>query len=473
MSGHFAAALTRLEAAIFALSPRLPPEAPTVRMVRNLSAADAAPKEPQPAILEGVRRRLRQVLSSGGQPVSKDLKQAPWILWQGEPPAISFPGLLDMVVAQAMRSPRALRYLIEAWLRDFSPKNPGITSAGFAIQQLLADGHDARLEAWRAAHSRFRLFDAADGPAALAAAILDHTQSVSAVMEAAGFADESRRISAYLRAVQTVLLARLPAALQRANAQKHCARACEFLISGRQLRFDDTHAAIAHALCEPWFNTSYSAAMELQRQVQDFLIEQLGNPQLRPGRWVGAEREAALIRRWLARASLKVFFGLIADYALDTQWTYREAFWSACLRKGVIDDAWLVLGANVHASARARQGLGGAFAKLDGAGATGDQSVLLLRIGPLLIAEWSHNGSMRAWLADQAPKVGRSSYLRSDLVRSCLPFPADSLRPGARDASTSGLRHAGSATGVWQRRAALLLAHHANVRVQPADWRPR
>jgi hypothetical protein len=372
-----------------------------------------------------------------------------------------------------MHSPRALRYLIEAWLRDFAPHQHEIAHAGLAIQRLLADGDDARLEMWRAAQSRFRLFDAADGPAALAAAILGHAQSVAAVMGAAGFVDETRGVSAYLRAVQTVLLARLPAALQRANAQMHCTRACEFLVSGRQLRFDDTHAAIAHALCEPWFNTAYSADMELQRQVQDFLIEQLGNPQLRPGRWVGAEREAALIRRWLARASLKVFFGLIADYALDTQWTYREAFWSACLRKGVIDDAWLVLGANVHASARARRGLGGAFAKLDRAGASSDQSVLLLRIGPLLIAEWSHNGSMRAWLADHAPKVGRSSYLRSDLIRPCLPFPTDPLRRCVRDTSTSGLRHAGAATGLWQRRAALLLAHHANVRLQPADWRPQ
>jgi len=213
--------------------------------------------------------------------------------------------------------------------------------------------------------------------------------------------------------------------------------------------------------------------MELQRDIRDFLVDRIGNPQLRPGRWVGAESEAALIRRWLARASLKVFFELIADYARDEHWKYREAFWSACLTKGAIDDAWLALGANVHASARARQDLGSAFARLEGAGASADQSVLLLRIGPLLIAEWSHNGSMRAWLADEAPKLGRSSYLRSDLVSPCLPFPPDPIRRGQQDKATSGLRHMGSASGAWQRRAAMLLARYANVRLQSMDWRLR
>jgi hypothetical protein len=67
----------------------------------------------------------------------------------------------------------------------------------------------------------------------------------------------------------------------------------------------------------------------------------LGNPQIRG--WGNAEEEARLIRRWLASASLKVFFQLISDHALDHQWRYREAFWSACLAKGLISDACLTL----------------------------------------------------------------------------------------------------------------------------------
>jgi hypothetical protein len=471
MSAHFATALERLDATITAMSPRLPEEAATARMVRQLGAAEAATPEPARAVLEAVRQRLHAASFNGGEPDRRDLKRAAWILWQGDPPAINFPDLLDRVVDQAMRSPRALRYLIEAWLRDFAPNAPGIAPAGQAIHRLLADSSDTRLEQWRAAQNRFRLFDAAEGPATLAEAILNAPQSVPTVLEAACLEDQARAISGYLRFVQAELLARLPIVLKRPTARAQLARACTFFTNGKALRFDDTGAAIARALCEPWFNTSSPPDADLQREVKDFLVAQIGNPQLRPGRWAGAEKESALIRRWLARASLKVFFELIADYALDQHWKYREAFWSACLARGAIDDAWLALGANVHASARARQGLGSAFGRLEGGGASGDQSVLLLRIGPLVIAEWSHNGSMRAWLADEAPGLGQVSYARGNFMRACLPFPSDPMRREPPETTTSGLRHVGSATGVWQRRAALLLARHANVRLHPMDWR--
>ena len=183
MSRYFAAALTRLEAALVGMSPRLPSEAPTDRMVRQLSAIEAALREPEPDILEAVRRRLRQALLEGSNPEDRDLKRAPWILWQGDPPAINFPDLLERVVRQAMRSPRALRYLIEAWLRDFSPQARGIAPAGLAIERLLTDSTDARLDLWRSAHRRFRLFDAAHGPASLAVAALSSAEPVATVLE--------------------------------------------------------------------------------------------------------------------------------------------------------------------------------------------------------------------------------------------------------------------------------------------------
>lgn len=211
----------------------------------------------------------------------------------------------------------------------------------------------------------------------------------------------------------------------------------------------------------------------VQNHVKTFLVDNLGNPQTRAGRWVGAEEEAALIRRWLTRASLKVFFDLISDHALDIHWTYREAFWSACLNKGGIDDAWLVLGPAVHASARARESLGTAFGRLEGGGVSADQSVLLLRIGPLVISEWSHNGKMRAFPAARAPRFWQSSYSRSDLTLPGLSFPPDPRRPGSTASDSTGLAHMGSGTGVWQRRAARLLAQHASVVLTEADWRLR
>jgi len=425
-----------------------------------------------------VTRKRRQHVAlpaqahNGGEPDPRDLKRAPWILWQGDPPAISFPGLLDRVVGQATRSPRALRYLIEGWLRDFVPHGSGVISAGLAIQRRLADSSDARMDPWQAAHSRFRLFDAADGPATLAAAILSAPQPVATVLEAACFNDQARAISGYLRSVQAELLERLPVELERPAGPVRLTRACIFLINGNALRFDDTHTVIAKILCKPWLpETARSPKAEVQREVRDFLVAHLGNPQLKPGRWDGAQSEAALIKRWLARASLKVFFELIAEHARDRHWKYREAFWSACIEIGAIDDAWLALGTRVHASARANQELGDAFGRMTGTGASA--SVLLLKVGPIVLAEWSHDGPLRAWPVEQAPKLGRRSYTRDDIVVPCLAFPGDPFGSGGREQVATGLVHRESERGGWQRRAALLLARHANVRLQQTDWHLR
>ncbi len=102
-----------------------------------------------------------------------------------------------MVLGQASRSPRTLRYLIEAWLRDFVAGAPGISSAGVAVQRLLHDSTDAQLEPWRKAQREFRLFDAAHGPATLAELILGGTQPVPVVLEKAGFMEEGQAISCY------------------------------------------------------------------------------------------------------------------------------------------------------------------------------------------------------------------------------------------------------------------------------------
>ena len=54
------------------------------------------------------------------------------------------------------------------------------------------------------------------------------------------------------------------------------------------------------------------------------------------------------MRRWLARASLDVFFKLIEEHALEAHWRYRQAFWLAYLQKGIISDAWLGSRKQIH-----------------------------------------------------------------------------------------------------------------------------
>src|SRR5271165_3742600 len=174
MIGDLRLALDRLSAALQVLQDRPPPPQLTRTMVEKLGADGAAPRAPEIAVLEGVRRRLYESLSDGrrDQVDPRDLKRAPWVLWNGNPPAIGFPGLQDMVVDLAVARPRALRHLIEAWLRDFAPEAPGIRAVGAAIRDGLQQHGDLRLQGWREAQREFELFDPVQGPAILALAIL-------------------------------------------------------------------------------------------------------------------------------------------------------------------------------------------------------------------------------------------------------------------------------------------------------------
>jgi hypothetical protein len=448
-------------------------------LVESLGAKDAAPAAPTGAVLEALRARLVAAFSAGrGRDLARrDLRDAPWVLWTGTPPGATIRGLLEAVLAQAAGSSRTTRNLIEAWLRDFSPEAPSIAVAGLAIQRLLASGSDTRLDLWRGAHDRFALFDARHGPQNLARALTAGPGSVQEVLAAAGFDDALRASGGYMRETLRAVLRAAPGILRSPSAAAGLSRILEVLAPGRELRFGaELRGDIGRGLLNAWLDGGREPATAQRDAVRDFLLAHLGDPRLRAPNWTPVgEQGTALMRRWLARASLKAFFELIADHALDEQWRYREAFWSACLEKGAIDDAWLALGSRVHASARAIRDLSGAYGRLEGGRVAGDQSVLLLRVGPLIFCEWSHNGRLRAWPADwqSAPALHRASYTRDDLTRKGLPFPPNQQFGSRGSADGMGLSHIGSDRSYWQGSAAELLARRARVYLTEADWKPR
>lgn len=463
------AALDDLLQAIRAVGPPvLPAPAPTALELRKLQAMDAVPRSPGPSMLEELRHRLGNRFAAGSQsPLSpSDLARAPWILWDGEPPAADFPGLLDTVLAQAGRHRRTLRNLVEAWLQNADKSHRTLAHAGVHIGRLVEGSADPRLEALRRAQRRLALFDLGRGPAALAEAILaERDRGVDDVLHEHGFADAGRSQGGYMRAVQAALLTALAAALRGAPAVADLERALAFAVQGDRLRFEDCRGPVAEALLLPW-TRGVAPDPSVKETIKRFLLDHLGDPRLQPGQWAPVRDEAtAVIRQWLAAASLETFFELIEQHALDHQWRYRKAFWSACLRKGAIRDAWLALGSRVHADARARRALGNAYARLRRAGA--DQAVLLMDAGPLVLVEWSHAGKLWACPKDwkDAPRLGRPEYERHDCADIGLPLP--------RTGDERGISHRGAAQSWWQERVAEFLDRRGVVRLTPSDWQPR
>lgn len=109
---------------------------------------------------------------------------------------------------------------------------------------------------------------------------------------------------------------------------------------------------------------------------------------------------------------------------LDHQWRYGEHFWKACLDRGVISDVWLALADEVSSAARTIRDLRCAYGTLSG-GVDSRHAVILMRVGPLVLCEWSHNGKLRAWPTDwrHEPQLGRRDYTGYELRTDGLVFP--------------------------------------------------
>jgi hypothetical protein len=465
------AAVKALGAVVQQFSPErlaLPDEAPTARMLRLLGTAEITPAPPTD-FLEEVRRNL-VAASRSGQFSPRDLRYAPWLLWNGNPPAASLPDLLPKLLEAASRPGRTLHRLIEAYLRDFDRDAPGINQVAATIrEQLGKDG--PRLDTWRAAHNEVQLFEPGIGPAAMAARLLDQAQEPDAIMARYKFTDPLLTTGKYMLAVENAVRDRTPELLRKYGTAG-LDRILQILAPTGQPRFDAQVAHTSRALLRAWLDGGSEPATELQGRVRYRLRNWLGDPRMQLQKWAGVgEPETKLMRRWLARASLDLFFELIDDHVPQSQWAYRKSFWLTYLAKGVISDAWLALGSQVHNSARAIAELGAAYGRLRG---ERKQCALLLRIGSLILVEFTHDGKLRAWPADPriAPALGQKRYDSKELKRESLEFPADPQtgRGGARPGQ--GLSHFRGAQSYWQKSAAELILRHAGIRLTPFEWLP-
>ena len=480
--------MTYLSEAILALrgaekllgSQRLPRPMATELLVQSLGFPEARKGPPPKQQLEVLRQHLLALYSrTDGDAERRVLRDAPWLLWNGEPRLSSLPRLLSTVYLQSAQHQRTFRNLIEAWISGFDVADPTILDAGSRIGTLLESATDRRLEFWRKLHERVAFFNAAKGPPSTAQWLLSGPEEVSKVLSETGLNDPVRGSGGYTRAVQGAVITGANSAMRSLWAEQALARTLTFVAPDNKLRFPDKRGELARGLTSPWRDRGAAPIEQAKSLICDFLVHHLKDPRTHPGNWQSAgEETTSLVRQWLVRASLDMFFVLIAQFALDTHWQWRAAFWKACMdrcsQSGVPFDAWVALGPQVAGMARGSTELRGAYGQVTGAGVQGNHSVLLMRVGPVTLCDWSHNGSLRAWPNEwkDAPRLYQSDYQRSELTRECLDFPPNRISGVGSGSNGKGLRHSGSEKGHWQDRAAELLSRRAGVRLTSADWQP-
>jgi hypothetical protein len=132
------------------------------------------------------------------------------------------------------------------------------------------------------------------------------------------------------------------------------------------------------------------------------------------------------VKQWHIFQSIQLFFKIIekvVDEEYQHQFPQRRDFWIDYFNKGMVSDAWVILGNDGLKEARRYKMSGDPdFASLEWAqlnGASSSQCILLMRIGEVSIMEWSHSGACRVWKQgdSNAPSFSKRRYEKGELMR--------------------------------------------------------
>ena len=182
-----------------------------------------------------------------------------------------------------------------------------------------------------------------------------------------------------------------------------------------QFRFSNSDLITGvESLIRPWL--SRQPAASIRRAIESVLLDSLEDPRIKQANWSSVDPDCVdRFKQWMALESFDVFIRVISEVASVQQWEARKEFWGWYLDENHVTEVWPVLGSQSasHLSSMNSKSSDGYQLKYGHlSGAASDQSVLLMRIGSLTIAEWSHTGSVRIWHADnpQAPVLYKNRY---------------------------------------------------------------
>jgi hypothetical protein len=187
--------------------------------------------------------------------------------------------------------------------------------------------------------------------------------------------------------------------------------------------FDDAGAgnvrgALALALLVPWQNATPGDAY--RKTLLDFILRTFGDPRsdgLLAASLDDPRKNALvdLVRRWLTERSFKQFFNVVRKTTNNIrQWDEREEFWMAYLNAGRVSEAWFALGRDAERMIATRFKMERhEYGVIEGSsGVEAGSSGIIIRIGSLVLAEWSDNGACRFWLEGdrQKPALYKKQY---------------------------------------------------------------
>ena len=143
----------------------------------------------------------------------------------------------------------------------------------------------------------------------------------------------------------------------------------------------------------------------------------MGDPRIAKGslNWHDVSESAIRIfRHWIAERDLDLFFKIIEATAVDSMWSNRKAYWKKYLP--MMHNTWVFFGRDAMKYVRGLKNKALAYGELKHGSA--DQSVFAFQIENYTFVEFSHNGSLRVWLIDDAPEIFGEESVDAGEIRS-------------------------------------------------------
>ncbi|WP_295883935.1 EH signature domain-containing protein [uncultured Thiohalocapsa sp.] len=395
-------------------------------------------RPPSPDLRQATYAHLDRIAANGGQGMSglssAELRTAPWVIFEpfgedaGAIALAARDGVLPAYLRELFRRGKAsaVAALIHCFLLFYPQRLPLFEQLREVIPaQLLPRVSGGRIARWRGCADQCGLF-AADAPIQLAARLAQAEEAPDLVLERCCLAGQLTT-GEFAREAFSRFLAATSSQLRTASASTNL---LERLLSlsrrpddARRFRFERDRFALVNGLLLPFAEGSPGPAVA--EPIKAFMLDMLGDPRL-TGTWNGADpRARQVMLGWMVTQTLEDFFRLL-EYAANSDatarrhWAARKTFWSRYLRAGVIADAWVALGPVARIEARDMlSGSGQTYAVLKpGYNVQKNHSAIVMRIGNLVITEWSHSGSFRAWRSDApaCPRLYQDTYTRRELV---------------------------------------------------------
>jgi len=382
----------------------------------------------------------------------KDLKRIPYGLWGGEHPLSALEPVVDTYLhaLRALGTASWFRILTRVYFQNTHQRDATIEK----VRQALLKQAGQPAWTWSGPARQFDLFSQADPSDKILKLFKPSIPAIEALGEL-GF-KHGLETSQFASDIFSLTLKHF-----KTEKARHEDWMWEFGQSENELRFPECTSIFVSALLNPWLTKTPD---ETRRQrLIDRLIGLLGDPRIKPGAWAGVDQDCLnLIKRWLIRDSIELFLDIVDESAVDHQWHYRRAFWTSYLEDDYISEAWVAFGPTPENLARSR--FKEAFDTHQKYGqlthlSDRSHSVLILRIGDLTVAEFSHNGKCWIWPSahrDRAPKPYLPRYSRNELM----------------DAPRAFIHHSASSFK-WQNEVANEIYRDARVITKRADWQPK